>query len=73
VHYVILTAIGNTPLIRLERVIPGAGFRLFAKLEGLEQLGEASILRSERSPLLRHSDDLDEHLASARQALFGAS
>jgi N-(2-amino-2-carboxyethyl)-L-glutamate synthase len=41
VHYGILTAVGNTPLVRLERVIPGAGFRLFAKLEALNPGGSS--------------------------------
>jgi N-(2-amino-2-carboxyethyl)-L-glutamate synthase len=51
VHYGILTAIGNTPLVRLDRVIPEAGFRLFAKLEALNPGGSSkdrpavSILR----------------------------
>jgi 2,3-diaminopropionate biosynthesis protein SbnA len=40
-HYGILTAIGNTPLVQMERVIPGAGFRLFAKLEALNPGGSS--------------------------------
>jgi cysteine synthase A len=47
----ILSAIGNTPLIELRRAVPGAPFRLFAKLEALNPGGSAkdrpawSILR----------------------------
>jgi N-(2-amino-2-carboxyethyl)-L-glutamate synthase len=37
----ILAAIGNTPLIELQRAIPGAPFRLFAKLESLNPGGSA--------------------------------
>jgi len=35
----ILSAIGNTPLIHLSKVLPEAGFRLFAKLEALNPGG----------------------------------
>lgn len=35
----ILTAIGNTPLIRLTRIIEGIQFKLYAKLEGLNPAG----------------------------------
>lgn len=35
----VLSAIGKTPLVRLSRVIPDAGFTLFAKLEGLNPGG----------------------------------
>jgi N-(2-amino-2-carboxyethyl)-L-glutamate synthase len=35
----VLSAIGNTPLVALSRVIPEARFRLFAKLEGLNPGG----------------------------------
>ena len=35
----VLSAIGNTPLVRLSRVIPEARFQLFAKLEGLNPGG----------------------------------
>ncbi len=34
VHEGILATIGNTPLVRLGRLLPGAPFELFAKLEG---------------------------------------
>jgi N-(2-amino-2-carboxyethyl)-L-glutamate synthase len=37
----ILAAIGDTPLIELQRAIPGAPFRLFAKLESLNPGGSA--------------------------------
>ena len=35
----ILSGIGNTPLVRLSRVIPDARFKLYAKLEGLNPGG----------------------------------
>ena len=35
----VLSAIGNTPLVRLSRVIPDARFKLYAKLEGLNPGG----------------------------------
>src|SRR5262245_39289439 len=35
----ILATIGRTPLVRLRRFIPGAGFELFAKLEALNPGG----------------------------------
>lgn len=35
----ILTAIGNTPLVRLSRVVKGVDFRVFAKLESLNPGG----------------------------------
>ena len=35
----ILTTVGNTPLIRLRRLLPSADFRLFAKLEALNPGG----------------------------------
>ncbi|HSG40249.1 MAG TPA: 2,3-diaminopropionate biosynthesis protein SbnA [Thermoanaerobaculia bacterium] len=35
----ILSTIGNTPLIRLSRLLPSAGFRLYAKLEALNPGG----------------------------------
>jgi 2,3-diaminopropionate biosynthesis protein SbnA len=35
----ILSVIGNTPLVRLSRIFPEAGFRLFAKLEALNPGG----------------------------------
>ncbi|HEY2291442.1 MAG TPA: 2,3-diaminopropionate biosynthesis protein SbnA [Thermoanaerobaculia bacterium] len=35
----ILAAVGNTPLIRLRRVLPDASFRLYAKLEALNPGG----------------------------------
>lgn len=37
----ILSAIGDTPLVELQRAIPGAPFRLFAKLEALNPGGSA--------------------------------
>lgn len=37
----ILSAIGSTPLVRLERIIPGAAFTLFAKIEALNPGGSA--------------------------------
>jgi N-(2-amino-2-carboxyethyl)-L-glutamate synthase len=48
----VLGAIGRTPIVRLRRLFPGAGFRLFAKLEGLNPGGSLkdrpalAILRS---------------------------
>lgn len=38
-HDSILSTIGNTPLVRLSRLFPGAGFQLFAKLEALNPGG----------------------------------
>ena len=38
-HDSILSVIGNTPLVRLGRLFPEAGFRLFAKLEALNPGG----------------------------------
>jgi cysteine synthase A len=49
----ILTAIGDTPLVELQRAIPGARFRLFAKLEGLNPGGSAKD-RPARG-ILRHA------------------
>lgn len=40
-HDNILSAIGSTPLIRLRRLFPDLGFRLFAKLEGLNPGGSS--------------------------------
>src|SRR5215468_5864524 len=37
----ILSTIGNTPLVRLTRVLPDCPFRLFAKLEGFNPGGSA--------------------------------
>jgi 2,3-diaminopropionate biosynthesis protein SbnA len=37
----VLAAIGKTPLVKLERFIPKAGFSLFAKMEGLNPGGSA--------------------------------
>src|SRR5438034_4169415 len=37
----VLAAIGNTPLVRLERVMPGLRFDLYAKLEGLNPGGSS--------------------------------
>jgi len=37
----VLSAIGGTPLVRLDRLFPGAGFRLHAKLEGLNPGGSS--------------------------------
>jgi cysteine synthase A len=37
----ILAAIGETPLVELQRAVPGASFRLFAKLESLNPGGSA--------------------------------
>lgn len=37
----VLSLIGNTPLVEMCRVFPDAGFRLFAKLEGLNPGGSA--------------------------------
>src|SRR5215470_20178090 len=37
----ILSTIGNTPLVRLTRVLPDCPFRLFAKLEGCNPGGSA--------------------------------
>jgi cysteine synthase A len=37
----ILSAIGSTPLVRLERIVPGAAFALFAKIEALNPGGSA--------------------------------
>jgi hypothetical protein len=35
----VLRAIGNTPLVRLERLLPGARYELYAKLEALNPGG----------------------------------
>jgi cysteine synthase A len=35
----VLTAVGNTPIVRLERLFPGARFDLYAKLEALNPGG----------------------------------
>jgi 2,3-diaminopropionate biosynthesis protein SbnA len=37
----VLSAIGGTPLVRLDRLFPGAGFRLYAKLEALNPGGSS--------------------------------
>jgi N-(2-amino-2-carboxyethyl)-L-glutamate synthase len=37
----VLQAIGNTPLVRLERLFPDRGFEVHAKLEGLNPAGSA--------------------------------
>jgi 2,3-diaminopropionate biosynthesis protein SbnA len=37
----VLSAIGRTPLVRLDRLFPGAGFRLYAKLEALNPGGSS--------------------------------
>jgi cysteine synthase A len=49
----ILSAIGNTPLVELKRVLPGADFRLFAKLEALNPGGSAKDRPALR--ILRHA------------------
>jgi cysteine synthase A len=49
----ILSAIGNTPLVELRRVLPGAPFRLFAKLEALNPGGSAKDRPA--SSILRHA------------------
>lgn len=47
----VLDAVGDTPLVRLDRIVPGAGFRVWAKLEGMNPGGSVkdrpavSILR----------------------------
>jgi cysteine synthase A len=51
----ILSAIGNTPLVRLSRVIPYARFKLFAKLDGLNPGGSTKD-RSAFS-IIRHAID----------------
>ena len=35
----ILSAVGSTPLVRLEKVYPDVPFRLYAKIEGLNPGG----------------------------------
>src|SRR5919108_5668792 len=42
----ILSTVGQTPLVRLTRVIPGCSFYLFAKLEGFNPGGSAKDRRA---------------------------
>ena len=51
----ILSAIGNTPLVRLSRVIPDARFKLYAKLEGLNPGG--STKDRPAFSIIRHAID----------------
>lgn len=51
----VLSAIGNTPLVRLSRVIPYARFKLYAKLEGLNPGG--STKDRPAFSILRHAID----------------
>jgi cysteine synthase A len=49
----VLDVVGNTPLVQLERALPGASFQLLAKLEGLNPAGSAKD-RPARS-VIRHA------------------
>ena len=51
----VLSAIGNTPLVRLSRVIPDVRFRLYAKLEGLNPGG--STKDRPAFSIIRHAID----------------
>src|SRR5262245_52360317 len=51
----VLSAIGNTPLVRLSRVIPDARFKLYAKLEGLNPGG--STKDRPAFSIIRHAID----------------
>ncbi len=51
----VLSAIGNTPLVRLSRAIPDARFKLYAKLEGLNPGG--STKDRPAFSILRHAID----------------
>ena len=54
----ILSAIGNTPLVRLSRIFPDAGFHLFAKLEGLNPGG--SMKDRAALSIIRHAVESGE-------------
>ena len=54
----VLSAIGNTPLVRLSRVIPDARFKLYAKLEGLNPGG--STKDRPAFSIIRHAIDTGE-------------
>jgi cysteine synthase A len=54
----VLSAIGNTPLVRLSRVIPDASFKLYAKLEGLNPGG--STKDRPAFSIIRHAIDNGE-------------
>ncbi len=54
----VLSAIGNTPLVRLSRVFPDAPFELYAKLEGLNPGG--STKDRPAFSIIRHAIDTGE-------------
>ena len=54
----VLSAIGNTPLVRLSRVLPDARFKLYAKLEGLNPGG--STKDRPAFSIIRHAIDTGE-------------
>lgn len=54
----VLSAIGNTPLVRLSRVIPDRRFKLYAKLEGLNPGG--STKDRPAFSIIRHAIDTGE-------------
>lgn len=54
----VLSAIGNTPMVRLSRVLPDARFKLYAKLEGFNPGG--STKDRPAFSILRHAIDTGE-------------
>src|SRR5437667_64951 len=60
----ILTAIGNTPLVPLNRVIPDLHFRLFAKLEALNQGGSGKHRWASR---ISGRENADAHHETVRE------
>src|SRR5262245_54407165 len=54
----VLNAIGNTPLVRLNQVLPDIQFRLFAKLESLNPGG--SVKDRAAFNILKHGIDTKE-------------
>ena len=54
----ILDAVGGTPLVRLERLHPGAAFRVYAKLEALNPGG--SLKDRSALGMIRHAIDTGE-------------
>lgn len=66
-HHDILSTIGNTPLVQLNRVVRGGGARVFAKLESFNPMGSvkdrpalAMVLAAERAGILHDGSIIAE-------------
>ena len=71
----ILAAIGNTPLVRLRRVVPPGSAQIFVKLEGQnptgsmkDRMAQAMITRAENAGRLRTGDTVVEYTGGSTGA-----